>query len=178
MTYTKHESAISVLLLAAICFTFFGLPTAHSQMNATSMTTTIKTPTTGQCSVLGLAFSAKANQVIGGTFGSDSVIDFYILSQNDFNALSQENTCGLPYAANPLFDLTGVWAYDNAYGSTPIPASGIYYFVFVYHNNGIAELTSGYATVELTYPAFVTIITQAQPTNTTIMNTANTTNTT
>jgi len=168
---TKHESLMSMLLLAAICFTFFGLPTAHSQMNTPSMTTTIQTPPTGQCSVLGLAFSAKANQVIGGTFGSDTVIDFYILSQSDFNALSQENTCGLPYAANPLFDLTGVWAYGNAYGSTPIPTSGIYYFVFVYHNNGIAELTSGYATVELTYPTFVTILTQAPPTSTINANT-------
>jgi len=167
----KRGSAISVLLLTAICFTFFGLPTAHSQMNTPSMTTTIKTPPTGQCSVLGLAFSAKANQVIGGTFGSDTVIDFYILSQSDFNALSQENTCGLPYAANPLFDLTGVWAYDNAFEGTPIPTSGIYYFVFVYHNNGIAELTSGYATVELSYPSFVTIITQTTPTNTITMNT-------
>jgi hypothetical protein len=162
---------MSMLLLAAICFTFFGLPTAHSQMNTPSMTTTIQTPPTGQCSVLGLAFSAKANQVIGGTFGSDTVIDFYILSQSDFNALSQENTCGLPYAANPLFDLTGVWAYDNAYGSTPIPTSGIYYFVFVYHNNGIAELTSGYATVELTYPSFVTILTQTPPNGTINANT-------
>jgi len=140
-------------------------------MNTPSMTTTIKTPPTGQCSVLGLAFSAKANLVIGGTFGSDTVIDFYILSQSDFNALSQENTCGLPYAANPLFDLTGVWAYDNAFEGTPIPTNGIYYFVFVYHNNGIAELTSGYATVELSYPSFVTIITQTTPTNTITMNT-------
>jgi hypothetical protein len=138
-------------------------------MNTPSMTTTIKTPPTGQCSVLGLAFSAKANQVIGGTFGSDTLIDFYILSQNDFNALSQENTCSLPNAANPLFDMTGVWAYNNAYDGSPIPTSGIYYFVFVYHNNGLAELTTGYATVELTYPSFVTIITQT-PTSTINMN--------
>jgi len=171
VSYTKHGSVISALLLGAICFTFFGLPPAHSQMNTPTMTTTIKTPSTGQCAVLGLAFSAKANQVIGGTFGSDTVIDFYILSQSDFNAFSQENTCGLPYAANPLFDLTGVWAYDNGYDSTPIPTSGIYYFIFVYHNNGIATLSSGYATVELTYPSFVTIITQMTPTNTTTMNT-------
>ena len=123
--------------------------------------------------MLGLAFSAKANQVIGGTFGSDTVINFYILSQSDFNALSEESTCSVPYAANPLFDLEGVWAYDNAYGSTPVPTTGIYYFVFVYHNNGIAELTSGYATVELTYPAFVTIITQSPPTST-ITNATNT----
>ena len=115
--------------------------------------------------MLGLAFSAKTNQVIGGTFGSDTVIDFYILSQNDFNALSQENTCSLPYAANPLFDLTGVWAYNNGYSSSPIPTNGIYYFVFVYHNNGIAELSSGFATVMLTYPPFVTIITHTVPSN-------------
>jgi KaiC/GvpD/RAD55 family RecA-like ATPase len=49
--------------------------------------------------------------------------------------------------------------HGNPYRTLPFPANGTYYFVFVYPNSGIAQLASGHATVELSFPSFITLTT-------------------
>ena len=131
--------------------------------------TTIKTPPAGQCSVLALPFSAPVNSVLSGQFTADVTITFYILSQNDFNAFAQAGNCALPESANPLFIEPNVIGYGNPYSSSPIPANGTYFFVFVYRNNGLSQLTSGYAKVNLTFPSFVAFITGEAESSTIVM---------
>jgi len=154
----KRNLVFSILLLAAMFFPFILIPNANSQSQATSSTTlTINTPPSGQCSTLPLAFSAKTGEVIGGTFGADVTIDMYIVSQNDFNTFTP-NSCVLSATANPLFSEQNVAGSHNSYSTIPIPSNGIYYYIFIYHNNGVAQLTSNYATINLTFPSFVTFI--------------------
>ncbi|MGO9644573.1 MAG: hypothetical protein ACLPY5_07475 [Candidatus Bathyarchaeia archaeon] len=162
----KRKLFFSILLLAAIFFPFILVPNANSQSQASSTTTmTIKTPPSGQCSTLPLAFSAKIGQVIGGTFGADVTIDLYIISQNDYNAFTP-NSCALPATANPLFSEQNVAGSHNSYSTIPIPSDGIYYYIFIYHNNGVAQLTSNYATINLTFPSFLTFISPQVSSNT------------
>ena len=156
----------SILLLAAICFPLLSIPDANSQSVATSTTMTIKIPASGQCSVLPLAFSAKKGDVIGGTFGSDVSIDLYIISQNDFNAFTQSNGCVLPANAEPVFMEQNVAGSHNTYSTVPFPKDGIYYYLFIYRNNGLAQLTNSYATINLTYPSTVTFLTSGVSSNT------------
>jgi len=154
-----HGKVFSVLLLAAICLPFVSIPRVTSQMSGTVTGTTIQTPPAGQCSVLALPFSAPVGTVLSGEFTADVPITFYIFSQNDFNAFTQAGNCALPESANPLFLEPNVIGYGNPYSSSPIPANGTYVFVFVYRNNGLTHLTSGYATVNLSYPSSVNFLT-------------------
>ncbi|MGO9645106.1 MAG: hypothetical protein ACLPY5_10195 [Candidatus Bathyarchaeia archaeon] len=151
------KAIISILLLVAIFIPFLSAPNANSQTGAASFTVvTVSTPPSYQCSLLPLAFSAQRSQLIQGYFTADVTIDIYVLSQNDFNAFVQGNTCTLPQSAYPLFMQTQVVGSNNAYSAT-IPTNGTYYILFVYRNNGISQITSGYATIDLSYPPFITL---------------------
>jgi len=127
---------------------------------------TIQKPPLGQCSVLTIAFQASKGEDIGGTFGAQVPIDLYIINQNDLNAFTQStNNCVLPTTANPLFTEQNVAGTHNSYNAIPIPSDGMYYYVFIYHNNGAAQLSNNYADVYLTYPTFITLITSQSATN-------------
>jgi hypothetical protein len=157
------KAIVSVLLLVAIFIPFLAAPNANSQTGgAYSFTVvTVNTPPPYQCSYLPLEFSAQTSQLVAGYFTADVTVDIYVLSQNDFNAFLQGNTCSLPQSAYPLFMQTQVVGSNNAYSAT-IPASGTYYILFVYRNNGISQITSGYATIDLSYPPYITL-TQVSP---------------
>ena len=103
--------------------------------------------------MLPLAFSAHANDIIIGTFWSDVSISFYILSQNDFNDLWNCNFIH-PARARPIFIQENVAGF-NPYRTRLIPVDGTYYFVFTFTNNGPSQLTNGYATVSLSFPASI-----------------------
>jgi len=164
-----HAKLFSVLLLAAICLPFLSISNVSSQMSGTVTTTTIKTPPAGQCSVLALPFSSPVHSVVSGEFTADVTIDFYILSQSDFASFTQSGNCALPGSANPLFVEVNVMGAYNQYSSIPIPANGTYLFVFVYRNNGLTHITSGYATVNLSFPSFVSFITIGASSSTIVM---------
>jgi len=164
-----RAKVLSVLLLTAICLPFVSVSNVTSQTSGTVTGTTMNTPPAGQCSVLALPFSAPLNTVLSGQFTADVPISFYILSQDDFNAFIQSGNCALPESANPLFIEPNVIGYNNPYSSSPIPAAGTYVFVFVYRNNGLSHLTSGYATVNLSYPSSVTFITTGVASSTIVM---------
>jgi len=164
-----HAKAFSFLLLAAICLAFVSVSNVKSQTNATMTATTIKTPPAGQCAVLAMPFSAPVKAVIKGEFSTDVTIDFYILSQSDFAAFTQAGNCALTGSANPLSMEENINGAYNQYSSIPIPANGTYLFVFVYRNNGLAYISSGYATVSLSFPSFVTFVTTGASSSTIIM---------
>jgi len=151
----------SFLLLTAICLPFLSVSKVSSQTSGTVTGTTIQTPPAGQCSVIALPFSAPVGTVLSGEFTADVPITFYIFSKTDFNAFTQAANCALPESANPLFLEPNVIGYGNPYSSSPIPTNGTYVYVFVYRNNGLTHLSSGYATVNLTYPSSVTFLTGA-----------------
>jgi KaiC/GvpD/RAD55 family RecA-like ATPase len=90
---------------------------------------------------------------IAGTYGSDAPINFYILTQDELKSIQN---CHLPSAARPLLDEENAIGYGNPYHSLPFPADGTYYFVFI--ASGPASVPSGYATVELSFPASTTLI--------------------
>ena len=138
-------------------------------MNGTVTTTTIETPPAGQCSVLALPFSAPVNSVLSGEFTADVTIDFYILSQSDFTSFTHLGNCALPGNANPLFRETNVMGAYNQYSSIPIPVNGTYLYVFVYRNSGLAHITSGYATVNLSFPSSVSFVTIGASSGTIVM---------
>lgn len=170
-----HARLFSFLLLVAICLAFLSVSNVNSQMNGTVTTTTIKTPPAGQCSVLALPFSAPVNAVLTGEFSADVTIDFYILSQSDFAAFTQAGNCQLTASANPLFSEVNMNGMYNQYSSIPVPTNGTYLFVFVYRNNGLAYISSGYATVNLSFPSFVTFITTGASSSAIIMTFSSTT---
>jgi len=152
------KAIISILLLVAIFIPFLTAPNGNSQTGAPYSFTvvTVNTPPPYQCSYLPLEFSAKTGQLVAGYFTADVTVDIYVLSQNDFNAFIQGNTCSLPQSAYPLFMQTQVVGSNNAYSGT-VPTDGIYYILFVYRNNGISQITSGYATIDLSYPPYITL---------------------
>ena len=133
------------------------IPATNSQSAAVTTTMTIEQLPLGKCSEVSLAFSAQAGTEVAGTFGSDVSINFYVLSPQDFDAI-QNQKCSLPTGANPLYIQMNSVAHENPYRSLPFPANGTYYFVFVYPNSGISQLSSGHATVELTFPASITLL--------------------
>src|SRR5208282_3856386 len=143
------KAIISILLLVAIFIPFLTAPNANSQTGGAFSVTvvTVGTPPPYQCSLLPLSFSAQRNQLISGYFTADVTVDIYVLSQNDFNAFVQGNNCSLPQSAYPLFMQTQVVGSNNAYSAT-VPTNGTYYILFVYRNNGISQITSGYATID------------------------------
>lgn len=152
-----RKAIISVLLLVAIFIPFLTAPNANSQAGAAFTVVTVNVPPPYQCSLLPLAFSAQKGQIIQGYFTADVTLDIYVLSENDFNAFAQQNTCSLPGSAYPLFYQQQVVGSNNAYNAAPIPADGTYYILFVFRNNGISQITSGYGTVDLSYPPFITL---------------------
>ena len=97
------KAIISILLLVAIFIPFLTVPNANSQSGAAFTVVTVNTPPPHQCALLPLAFSAQKGQLIQGYFTADVTVDLYVLSQNDFNAFVQGNTCSLPQSAYPLF---------------------------------------------------------------------------
>ena len=173
--HMTHARLFSFLLLAAICTAFLSVSNVNSQSTEMVTNSTIKTPPAGQCSVLALPFSAPVRSVLTGQFTADVPIDFYILSQGDFVAFTQAGNCELTASANPLFNAVYVTSMYNHYSSSPIPANGTYLFVFVYRNNGLTQITSGYGTVYLTFPSFVTFVTTETSSSTIIMTFSSTT---
>ena len=164
-----RRALLSVLLLAAICFPLMSSPSAISQANESTATTTIQKPLSGKCSTVSEAFTASKGEDVGGTFGADVPIDLYIISSTDFNAFIQSNSnCALPATAVPLFSEQNVIGTQNSYATTPIPADGTYYYLFIYHNSGVGQLSSDYATVHFTYPSFINFVTPQGSTNTMI----------
>ena len=145
---------ISILLLVAIFTPLLATPKASGQ-GVSFTVVTANTPPPYQCTLLPLEFTAQRGQLMWGYFTADVTMDIYILSQNDFNTFVQNNTCTLPASAYPLFIQTQVVGSNNAYTAT-IPTGGIYYLLFVYRNNGIQQITSGYATINLIYPLSMT----------------------
>jgi hypothetical protein len=143
------------LLLGAVCFPFFSVPSVNSQASTSTTTMTMKEPPSiGQCTMLSLGFLARSGEQIRGTFGSTATISFYILSQSDLNGIQN---CRLPASARALFVSEQSVGHDNPYRSLSFPANGTYYFVFTYVR-GTTQLTGGYLTVELGIPSSVTII--------------------
>lgn len=142
------------LLVGAVCFPFFSVPSVGSQA-LTTTTMTMKEPSSiGQCTMLSVGFSAKSGEEIKGTFGSDATISFYILSQSDLNGIQN---CRVAASARPLFVSEQSVGHDNPYRSLAFPADGTYYFVFTYVR-GTTQLTGGYLTVELSVPPSVSIM--------------------
>ena len=152
------KAIISILLLVAIFIPFLTTPNANSQTGSafTFTVVTVGTPPPYQCALLPLEFSAQRGQLVWGYFTADVTMDIYVLSQTDFNAFVQGNTCSLPATAYPLFMQTQVVGSNNAYSAT-VPSNGIYYILFVYRNNGINQITSGFATIDLSYPPYITL---------------------
>jgi ribosomal protein L40E len=143
------------LLVATFFLPLFSIPVANSQSTSATTTMTISQPASqGQCSTITIGFTARAGQLISGTFGSDASIDFYILSQNDLNSFQD---CTLLASVRPIYVEENIVGYGNPYQSLPFPTNGTYYFVFEYVR-GSTELTSGYATVKLTFPLSIAII--------------------
>ena len=158
MATMRSRILISLLLLAALWIPFLAIPNGSSQSAAVTTTMTVNQPPSGQCSETSIAFSAQARKEITGTYGSDAPINFYILSQKDFDAI-QNPTCYLPTSATPLFiDVSSV-GHGNPYRSLPFPANGTYYFVFVYFNKSVSALVKGYASIELSFPPSITLVT-------------------
>jgi len=159
MAKMKSRTLISLLLLAALWVAFVSIPNGNSQSAAVTTTMTVNQPPSGQCAEISLAFSAQKGKEITGTYGSDVVVNFFILSQKDFSSI-QNPTCYLsPTSTTPLVNDVDSVGHGNTYRSLPFPADGTYYFVFVYINNGVYALVNGYATVELTFPASITLLT-------------------
>jgi KaiC/GvpD/RAD55 family RecA-like ATPase len=115
---------------------------------ATTTTMTISQPTSGQCAVRSLPFSALKGDEIAGTYGSDSQVNFYILTLDELNSIQN---CRLPSTARPAFIEENSVGHSNNYRSLPFPANGTYYFVFMYLR-GPTNSASGYVTVELSFP--------------------------
>jgi len=158
MSNMVNRVVISILLIFAIFIPFFTFPTAASQSGSAYTVVTINTPTSHQCALLPLAFSAQKGELVQGYFTTDVPVDFYILTQNDFNAFVQGNTCSLPQSVFPLFILPQVGGSNNTYNAA-IQTSGTYYILFVYRNNGLSQIASGHATIDLGYPTFITLTT-------------------
>ena len=160
MATKKSRTIISFLLLLAVfCIPLLSIPNGNSQSAAVTTTMTVNQPPSGQCAEISLAFSAQAGKEITGTYGSDVAVNFFILSQKDFNAI-QNPTCYLsPTSATPLVNDVGSVGHGNPYRSLPFPTNGTYYFVFVYVNNGVYGLVKGYASIELTFPSSITLLT-------------------
>ena len=150
-----HAKLFSVLLIAAICLPFLPVSNVSSQMNRTVTTTTIKVPQTGQCAILAIPFSAPARSAVTGEFTADVVLDFYILTQNDYSAFTQSGGCA-PARAKPLFKLIDQGGSHNQYNSA-IFSDGIYLFLFVYRV-GVFSIATGYGTVRLSFPPSITFI--------------------
>ncbi len=158
MSTMRSRILISLLLLAALWIPLLSIPNGSSQSAAVTTTMTVNQPPSGQCSETSLAFSAQARKEITGTYGSDAPINFYILSQKDFDAIQNPN-CNLPTTATPLvIDVNSV-GHGNPYRSLPFPANGTYYFVFVYFNKSVSALVKGYASIELSFPPSITLVT-------------------
>ena len=144
-------------LFAAVFLSVLSVPYANSQSSAATTTMTLIQPAgSSQCTVRSLAFSAVKGGVVVGTYGSDAQINFYILTQNESNSIQH---CHLPSAARPLLAEENAVGFGNSYRSLPFPASGTYCFVFIV--NGSTSVPSGYATVELNFPASTILINSA-----------------
>jgi hypothetical protein len=146
----------TILLLAALFIPlFFSIPTASSQSTGTTTTMTISQPASqGQCAILTLGFTARAGEQITGTFGSDTSVNFYILSPNDLGAIQN---CQLNPAVKAIFIEENSVGHDNPYRTLSFPTNGTYYFVFTYKRS-LSSLPSGYATVELSYPSSISFV--------------------
>jgi len=88
------------LLVTALCFALPSIQNANSQSSFATTTVTIKQSTSGQCTVRSLAFSGVKDDEIMGTYGSDTQIGLYILTQDDLNSIQN---CRVPTTAKPLF---------------------------------------------------------------------------
>ena len=157
MDKTRSAASISLVFLVVVCISLLSVQNANSQSASITTTTTITQPPSGQCSEISLAFSAQAGKEIVGTFGSDTSVNFFILSQEDFSAIRNPK-CSLPLSSKPLFSEMNSVGHDNGYRSLPFPANGTYYFVFVVLS-GPTHLASGFATVELAFPASTILVT-------------------
>lgn len=141
-------------LFAALFLSILSVPYANSQsLAATTTMTVIQPASSGQCTVSSIAFLGVKDDEIAGTFGSDAQINFYILTQNELNSIKN---CHLPSAARPLLVEENVVGYGNPYSSLPFPATGTYCFVFT--ASGPSSVPSGYATIELSFPASTILI--------------------
>ena len=148
---------VSFLFVAAICISFLSMQDVNSQSSVVTTTTTMNRPPMGSCSEISIAFSGRGGNEIYGMFGSNARISFYVLTAADFVTI-QNPTCSLPPTSRPLCSELYVVGYDNDYRSVPLPADGTYYFVFVLLNSGVGQFTSGYVTVQLTFPASTVLI--------------------
>lgn len=162
----KPATFTAFLVVVVICISFFSTLSVNGQSTVVTTTTTIRQPPVGQCSEVSIAFSGQQGQEIAGTFGSDSSISFYVLTPADFMAI-QNPTCSLPPSSRPLYSEINVVGYDNSYRSLPFPTDGTYYFVFTFLNSGISQLVSGYANLQLTYPASTVIFASTTVSSTT-----------
>jgi len=164
-----HARFFSMLVVAGICLAFLTVSNVSSQMSEATTTATINTPPTGQCAVLALPFSAPARTVLEGEISTDVPIDFYILSQTDFNAFNNAGNCQPTASANPLYEVNYLYGTYNRYNSIPTSANETYLFVVIYRNNGLAQPASGYATVSLSFPSLVTMVTTGSASDTVTM---------
>jgi len=164
-----HVRFFSFVVAAGICLALLTVSNVNSQIVTVTTTATIETPPPGQCAVLALPFSAPARTVLQGEVSTDVPLDFYILSQSDFAAFAQAGNCEPTANANPLFEVSYMTGLYNPYNSIPTSANGTYLFVFVYQNNGLAQPTSGYAMVTVTFPSSVTLVTAGLASDTVTM---------
>jgi hypothetical protein len=132
------------LLVTALCFALPSIQNANSQSSFATTTVTIKQSTSGQCTVRSLAFSGVKDDEIMGTYGSDTQIGLYILTQDDLNSIQN---CRVPTTAKPLFAMENAIGHGIGYRSLPFPANATYYLVLIYAN----DQTSGDATVEFSF---------------------------
>jgi len=148
---------VSLLLVAAIVFSFPFVPSTYSQSSAVTTTVSLQNPAFGQnCTERSIAFSAQLGKEISGTFGSDASISFYVLARADLNSIQN---CRYPASLTPIYGEANVVGHGNPYRTLPFPATSIYYFIFLYHTGpGVNPNPSGYVTVQLTYPTSITIL--------------------
>ncbi|HKM78307.1 MAG TPA: hypothetical protein VJZ03_04465, partial [Candidatus Bathyarchaeia archaeon] len=133
------------LLVTALCFAFPSIQNANSQSSFATTTMTVTQSASGQCTVRSLDFSAVKDDEMMGTYGSDTQIILYILTQENLNSIQN---CRVPTTATPLFAMENAVGHGNQYRSLPFPANATYYLVFIYVNSQ----TSGNATVEFSFP--------------------------
>ncbi len=150
----NRRTVVIGILFTALCLSLLSTPNANSQSFSQTVTMTLKQPDSGQCTLSSLAFTAVKGTEIAGTYGSNTQISFYILTQGEFSSIQN---CRLQASARPLFIDENSVGHGNPYRSLPFPANATYYFVFIFVA-GPTNLASGYGTVELSFPASTMLI--------------------
>jgi hypothetical protein len=103
-------------------------------------------------------FPAQKGELLSTTIESNSSIDFYVLTQEDYDSWSSNSfSCQLSGISSPLVNQTGITNYDL---SITVPSDGTYYYVFInWSHDKAASVTYSYPQVMTTS----TVVTLSSP---------------